>query len=160
MRTILIHGIALLSLALAAAGCRPDTDDHTVPPRAERNDEPISVSGCLTSGAEQKNFVLTAASAPLTSTAARVAGTTPTFTYELVGGENLDRHLGRQVTVHGRLADEKDDAEFTRRREEPVDEQTPRGQTPTVASKEEVNIEVRRLYVESVDSNGDTCTAG
>ena len=86
MRTILIHGIALLGLALAASGCRPDNGDHQVPPRVERGDDPISVQGCLTAGPEQENFVLTAASTPMTTTTARVAGQTqPTFTYELVG---------------------------------------------------------------------------
>ena len=160
MRTVLIHGIALLGLALAASGCRPDNGDHQVPPRAERGDDPISVQGCLTAGPEQENFVLTAASTPMTTTTARVAGQTqPTFTYELVGGQNLGQHVGQQVTVRGRLDDEKDDAEFEQQRESAVDEPTPRGETPTVTSTEQVEVEVRRIFVEGVEGTGQACNA-
>lgn len=159
MRMRLMNGLALMSLVLASSACRPDDRDHTVPPRAERSDEPISVSGCLTAGSEQQKFVLTARSAPLTSTAVRATGTAPTYTYELVGGENLARHLGRGVTVHGRLDEEEDSAEFERRREAPVDTATPRAETPTVTSTELVEIEVRRLFVESVVPSGESCEA-
>ena len=160
MRTVLIFAIALLSMALATAGCTPDNGDHQVPPRAERGDAPISVQGCLTAGPEQQKFVLTAASTPMTTTTARVAGQTqPTYTYELVGGQNLDQHAGQQVTVRGRLDDEKDDVDFEREREAVVDEPTPRGDTPTVTSTEEVEVEVRRIFVEAVEGTGQPCLA-
>jgi hypothetical protein len=160
MRTALILAIALLSMAMAAAGCTPDNGDHQVPPRAERGDDPISVQGCLTAGPEQQKFVLTAASTPMTTTTARVAGQTqPTFTYELVGGQNLDQHAGQQVTVRGRLDDEKDDAEFEQQREAVVDKTTPRGDTPTVTSTEQVEVEVRRIFVEAVEGTGQPCVA-
>lgn len=158
MRTVLIFAIALLSMAIVTAGCTPDNGDHQVPPRAERGDDPISVQGCLTTGADQQKFVLTAASTPLTTATARVAGQTqPTFTYELVGGQNLDRHAGQQVTVRGRLDDEKDDAEFEQERKAVVDEPTPRGDTPTVTSTEQVEVEVRRIFVEAVEATGQPC---
>ena len=160
MRTVLIFTIALLSMAMATAGCTPDNGDHQVPPRAERGDDPISVEGCLTAGPEQQKFVLTAASTPMTTTTARVAGQTqPTFTYELVGGQNLGQHAGQQVTVRGRLDEEKDDAEFEREREAVVDEPTPRGETPTVTSTEQVEVEVRRIFVEAVEGTGQPCAA-
>jgi hypothetical protein len=160
MRTVLIFATALLSMTMATAGCTPDNGEHQVPPRAERGDDPISVQGCLTAGAEQQKFVLTAASTPMTTTTARVAGRTqPTFTYELVGGQNLDQHAGQQVTVRGRLDDEKDDAEFEREREAVVDEPTPRGDTPTVRSTEKVEVEVRRIFVEAVEGTGQPCNA-
>jgi hypothetical protein len=60
---ICLMNITLIGLALAASACRPDDRDHTVPPRADRGDAPISVNGCLTAGPEQQKFVLTAASA-------------------------------------------------------------------------------------------------
>lgn len=160
MRTVLIVAIALLSMALATAGCTPDNGEHEIPPRAERGDDPISVQGCLTAGPEDQKFVLTAASTPMTTTAARVAGRTqPTYTYELVGGQHLDQHAGQQVTVRGRLDDEKDDAEFEREREAVVDEPTPRGDTPTVTSTEQVEVEVRRIFVEAVEGTGQPCVA-
>jgi hypothetical protein len=160
MRTVLIYGISLLSLALASTGCRPDDGDNQVPPRAERGDDPISVQGCLTAGPEQKKFVLTAASTPMTTTTARVAGQTqPTFTYELVGGQNLDQHVGQQVSIRGRLDDEKDDAEFEQQRESAVDQPTPRGDTPTVRSTEQIEVEVRRIFVEAVEGTGQACNA-
>jgi hypothetical protein len=160
MRIGLIYGIGVLSLALATTGCSPDEGDNRVPPRAERGDDPISVQGCLTAGPEQQKFVLTAASTPMTTTTARVAGQTqPTYTYELVGGQNLDQHAGHQVTVRGRLDDEKDDAEFEQQREAVVDEPTPRGDTPTVTSTEKVEVEVRRIFVEAVEGTGQPCLA-
>lgn len=160
MRTVLIVAIALLSMALATAGCTPDNGEHEIPPRAERGDDPISVQGCLTAGPEDQKFVLTAASTPMTTTTARVAGRTqPTYTYELVGGQYLDQHAGQQVTVRGRLDDEKDDAEFEREREAVVDEPTPRGDTPTVTSTEQVEVEVRRIFVEAVEGTGQPCAA-
>ena len=156
MRMSAIHVASLLSLALAATACRPD-NDHTVPPRAARGDAPVSVNGCLTAGPEQRRFVLTAASQPLTSTAVRAVGSAPTYTYELVGGENLDAHLGQRVTVHGRLDGVADSAEFEQQREEAVDTATPRGDTPTVTSTETVEIEVRRLFIESVEASTEPC---
>lgn len=49
MRTCLMN-VTLIGLALASSACRPDDRDHTVPPRADRGDAPISVNGCLTAG--------------------------------------------------------------------------------------------------------------
>jgi hypothetical protein len=160
MRNVLIYGISLLSLAFASTGCRPDDGDNKIPPRAERGDDPVSVQGCLTAGPNQQNFVLTASSNPMTTTTARVAGQTqPTFTYELVGGQNLGEHVGQQVSVRGRLDDAKDDAEFEQSRETAVDKPTPQGDTPTVTSTEEVEVEVRRIFVEAVERTGQSCTA-
>jgi hypothetical protein len=156
MTTSAIRVASLLSLALAGTACRPDKD-HTVPPRAESDNVPIRVNGCLTAGPDLKRFVLTAASAPLTSAAVRSTGAAPTYTYELFGGQNLAEHLGRRVTVHGRLDDVADSAAFEREREAAVDAATPRGDTPTVTSTEEVTIEVRRLFIESVDSTNESC---
>jgi hypothetical protein len=160
MRMRLLTGLTLMSLALTLSACRPDDRDHTVPPRADRSDEPISVAGCLTAGPEQQKFVLTAESTPLTSMAVRATGTATTFTYELVGGENLARYLGQRVTVHGRVDEEQDSAEFAREREAPVDSATPQGDTPTVTSTEVVEIEVRRLFIESVVPSSESCVAG
>ena len=159
MRMSAIHVATLLSLALAGTACRPDDNDHTVPPRAEGDNVPVTVNGCLTSGPNQQRFVLTAATEPMTSTAVRAAGAAPTFTYELVGGENLADHVGRQVTVHGRLDDAMDSAEFEEEQKARVDENTPRGETPTVKSTEEVEVEVRRLFIESVEASREPCNA-
>lgn len=160
MRMSVTCALGLASLAIAGSGCRPDDKDHTVPPRAARDSAPISVNGCLTAGPDQKRFVLTADAPPLSSTAVRSTGSSPTFTYELVGGQNLSEHLGRRVTVHGRLDAAQDSAEFERQRESAVDTPTPRGETPTVTSTEEVEIEVRRLFIESVEGTAEACLAG
>jgi hypothetical protein len=71
---ICLMNITLIGLALAASACRPDDRDHTVPPRADRGDAPISVNGCLTAGLEQQKVGLTAASAPMASAAVRASG--------------------------------------------------------------------------------------
>jgi hypothetical protein len=159
MRMSAIHVASLLSLALAGSACRPDDNDHTVPPRAEGDNVPVTVNGCLTAGPNQQRFVLTAATEPITSTAVRATGSAPTFTYELIGGRNLADHVGRHVTVHGRLDDAVDSAEFEKERKAPVDAPTPRGETPTVKSTEEVEVEVRRLFIESVEASSEPCTA-
>jgi hypothetical protein len=157
MRNSVTIVLSLLSLAAAGSACRPDGNDHTVPPRAEADNVPVTVNGCLTAGPDQKRFVLTAASEPMISTAVRSTGSAPTFTYELVGGQNLGAHVGRRVTVQGRLDDVVDSAEFEQERQDAVDTATPRGETPTVTSTQEVEIEVRRLFIESVDASGEPC---
>lgn len=166
MRPTHLIAVIPLSFALTATtACRPD-HERDIPPRAdaaapleaERGDDPVSVTGCLTAGPAQKNFVLTAEADPMTSTTARTAaGVLPTFTYELVGGDNLGQHLNRQVTVRGRLDEEKDAAEFERTRRSRAPEQTPDGDTPTVTSTEEVEVRVRRLFIESVTPTGQDC---
>ena len=163
--THLIAVIPLSFVLTATTACRPD-HEREIPPRAEaaapleaeRSDDPVTVTGCLTAGPAQKNFVLTAEADPMTSTTVRTAaGTAPTYTYELVGGDNLGQHLNRQVTVRGRLDEEKDRAEFeqTQRSRDPG--QTPDGDTPTVTSTEEVEVRVRRIFIESVSPTAQDC---
>ena len=169
MRTTYIAAVLPLSFALVTTtACRPD-HEREIPPRAEaaapeapqseRGDEPVEVTGCLTAGPAQKNFVLTAQPQPVGSVAPRVDNEKATFTYELVGGQNLAQHVNRQVTVRGRLDDEKDKAEFEQTQKSTEPEATPGGDTPTVTSTQEVEVRVRRIFIESVTPTAERCDA-
>ena len=101
--------------------------------------------------------MLTAEANPVNSTTARAgAGTLPTYTYELVGGQNLKDHPREQVTIKGRLDEDKDRVEVEKKeRSEQATDQ--KGSTPIVDLKQEVDLRVRRLFVESVTPTGQPC---
>lgn len=164
-RTHLLAVISLSFVLSATTGCRPDQERDVPPradaseqaaPRSERGDDPVEVTGCLTAGPEQKRFLLTAERNPIASASPRVDSEAPTFTYELVGGQDLGRHVNHQVTVRGRLDEEKDKAEFEQSQSKEA-EPTPRGDTPTVTSTEEVEVQVRRIFIESVTPTAEGC---
>lgn len=167
--------ISLASVTLFAGGCR-DTDDaaHDSAARSAGGSESaapagdanaargpeISVTGCLTANIDGRSYALTpsdTAGTPSERTL-QVPGR-ETVTYELVGnGEDFRRHANTVVTVRGR-----EDA--SARREQDVEheakaEQPPAAgakDTPTVETKEEVEVNVRRLHADNVVASGSAC---
>ena len=168
-RTVLLSSGVVLAAGCGGAADQPDgntsqasapaTEDSTMARGPE-----ISVTGCLTANLEGSSYALTptpetaAGSAP----AAAATPTTPTaqtFTYELVGDvEDFRRHANTVVTARGR-----EDASMRREgdmeRTDEAEQQPAAGtsQTPTVETKEEVDVNVRRLAVTTVVATGTTC---
>jgi len=170
--------IAVASVTLFAGGCR-DTDDqaHDNPAQnaggsAERGSvaesgatntargPEISVTGCLTANVDGRSYALTPSDT--TGTPSERTMQMPgreTVTYELVGnGEDFRRHANTVVTVRG-----TEDASARRQSDiERKDEAAQRPaagtkDTPTVETKEEVDVNVRRLHAGNIVATGDAC---
>ncbi|HEX8029170.1 MAG TPA: hypothetical protein VF491_11940, partial [Vicinamibacterales bacterium] len=80
-----------------------------------------------------------------------------THSYVLVGGDNLQAHLGKRVEVVGTVAGKAQDLEqkTTSKTEAPPTSGTT--DTPTVKTKEEIDLEVRQLHVRQVRDVAPTC---
>lgn len=159
----LVYVATSLSLALAGVACSParaDRADPTAtaatPPASDR--DTVKIEGCL-SGGDQGRLVLTAAPDPVATTVARAgAGDRDTHSYVLVGGDNLQSHIGKRVEVTGTLIGKPQEVEQETKRES----QSPsapgnREQTATVKTTEAVDIEIRQLQVAGVRELAATC---
>jgi hypothetical protein len=149
---------AALSFSFAGAACSSARGDE-----AERDTRPggsgdtVTISGCLSSSADGR-FALTAAPDAAVATIARAAADeAETHTYILIGGDNLQSHLGKRVEVTGTLTGKTQelDHDAKTRTEQP---KTSSGETPTVKTNEEVEISVRQMTVSQVREVAPTCT--
>lgn len=120
----------------------------------------LSVTGCLTAGLDGRSFALTPSDARPTEAgqALQMPGR-ETITYELVGNAtDFGRHANTIVTARGR-----EDVSVARKAEverEGESEQRPAAgsrDTPTVETKEKVEVNVKRLHVASVIGSGQAC---
>lgn len=120
----------------------------------------ISVSGCLTANLDGRSYALTPTDSA-TSPAERsmqMPGRT-TVTYELVGdAEDFRRHANTVVTARGREdASVRREADVERKDETEQRPSPGASDVPTVETKEEVEVDVRRLHVVSVAASGAVC---
>jgi hypothetical protein len=163
MQRVLILPIVCFSLALTAGACSRDRDRDATTARDTPDNDQIEVTGCLTANADTNQFVLTANSTALTSLTNRAgAGEAETYHYQLVGGNDLQQYVNKEVVVkgvrEGRGADvnmeskEKAEGTPTKRRGDEV--------TPAIASKGEIELQVERLNVASVTPTGAACQIG
>jgi hypothetical protein len=158
--------------ALFAAGCGDDDGNResAAPNNREVNEDrgnkdraalgpEISVSGCLTANLEGGSYALTPSDSTRSSAdrSVQMPGR-ETVTYELVGdAEDFRRHANTVVTARGREdAAVRRDAEVEREDESAQSAKSGSG-TPTVETKEEVEVNVRRLHVTSVVASGTAC---
>lgn len=152
--TLIILGAAL-NVAIAGAACSSARGNEGGDgDRASSSGDAVTIAGCLTG--QNGNFVLTAAPDAAAALAARtVADERETHSYVLVGGTNLQDQVGKRVEVVG----------IVEGRERGIDHDSKKttagapasGDTPTVSTKEEVEIEVRRLNVREVRAVAGTC---
>lgn len=136
------------------------TAPATVPDTENARGPELSVTGCLTANLDGRGYALTPSDTA--NTPAERSMQMPgreTVTYELVGtAADLSPHANMVVTVRGREdASARREAELERKDE--AEQQPAAGvkDTPTVETKEEVEVNVRRLHVESVVASGNTC---
>ena len=151
-----IYAAAILTLAIAGAACSSVRGDEDRDGRATGSGDTVTIAGCLTSGPDGR-FALTAAPDAAVATAARaMADERTTHSYVLVGGENLQAHVGKRVEVTGALTGNGDDIDedTTRTTEAP---RSGGGDTPTVKTKEEIELEVRQLKVNQIRDVAPTC---
>jgi hypothetical protein len=148
---------AALILALAGARCSPAKGDERVAGGPNGSGDAVTISGCLTAGPNGQ-FALTAAPDAAVSTAARAMNDErETHSYVLVGGENLTQHLGKRVEVTGTIAGKTQEMEQNAKKTTETAPATSGGDTPTVKTKEEIDLEVRQLHVRDVKSVAPTC---
>jgi hypothetical protein len=119
----------------------------------------VTVAGCLNGGPDGR-LVLTAAPDPGVTAAARPGmGERDTHSYVLVGGNNLQQHIGKRVEVSGSLVGKQEELERQSKSQSqsPTATGTSGRETPTVETKEEVDLEARQLNVGNVRELAPTC---
>ena len=154
MRFTTILALFALSVSATAAAQQPDTA------AAKRDDDrkPITVVGCLQTGAQPNQFVLAATADDLAKgVAVATSGGVPNVTYVLSGGSNLGAHVGHRVEIIGRTSGkamkaESSDSKVTRQR-------VPDKPDPKVETKEKATIEMRDLQIENLKMVSTSCAA-
>ncbi len=153
--TLIVLAVAL-NVAIAGAACSSargnESGDEA---RASGSGDAVTIAGCLTG--QDGNFVLTAAPDAAGAVAARAVGDErETRSYVLSGGTNLQEHLGKRVEVVGTIEGGAGRIDHDASKKTTAAAPTG-GDTPTVATKEEVEIEARRLSVREVRPVAGTC---
>ena len=122
-----------------------------------RGEDTVTVAGCL-SAAEDGRFALTAAPDAAVSTTARAMDDErDTHTYLLIGGDNLQAHLGKRVEVKGTLTGKKLDMEQESSKKTEAAPAASGGDTPTVKTTEDIDMTARQLNVRDVRELAPTC---
>ncbi len=158
-----IYVAASLSLVIASAACSNSSgagrDSAATPAESTRTSRgTFTVEGCLSAGTDGR-MVLTAAPDAAGATAARIGMGTDreTHSYVLLGGENLQAHLGKRVQIAGTLVGDTQDLEQTEKAKSESAPASAGGETPTVKTKEEIDVEIRQLNVANVRELAPTC---
>ena len=153
----LICAAAALNLAIAVACSSARGDEPAAGDRAAGSGDESTIAGCL-SGTSDGRFVLTAAPDAAVSTAARAMDNErDTHTYVLIGGDNLQAHLGKRVEVVGSVEGKKQEMEQESSKKTEASPATTGGDTPTVKTTEDIDMEVRQLVVREVRDLAPTC---
>jgi hypothetical protein len=160
MSRALIYSVLCLSFAVGA--CSRDRG-NIEPQAADAGDrEQVEVTGCLASNPNTNAFVLTANQTALTQLTNRAAaGEAESFHYQLVGGSDLQQHVGREVVVKGSIEGDGKDVNL-KTTETRSGEPSSRNEqvTPAVESTQEIEMQVERLNVTSVTPTGAACQIG
>jgi hypothetical protein len=142
----------------AATGASPG--QTATPGAMPEHGQDLSITGCLTAGLDGRGFALTPSdSRPTEAGQALQTPGRETITYELVGNaRDLERHANTIVTARGREdVSVARDAEVEREDESEQQPATGSSRTPTVETKEKVEVTVKRLHVASVVASGEAC---
>jgi hypothetical protein len=157
------HDIVLalgFTLAIFGAACSSARgSEEAADTGADGSGDSVTIAGCL-SGTQDGRFALTAAPDAAASAAARsvMGDERETHSYILVGGDNLQQHLGRRVEVVGTLTGGEREIEHDAKKEAEVPNATGGDERPTVKTTEEVEVEVRTLQVRDVRPVAGQCT--
>ena len=151
-KRLLICAAAALNLVIAAA-CSSARGDE----RDGDDGDTVTVAGCLTSS-EDGRFALTAApDAAISTTARAMDNERDTNSYVLVGGDNLQAHVGKRVEVTGTLTGKTQDMEQESSKKTSTAPADGGDDTPTVKTTEDIDVNVRQLNVREVRAVSPTC---
>ena len=153
----LVLGSTLVIFATACSSARGDEERSGA--ASSGSGDSVAIAGCL-SGTQDGRFALTAAPDGVAATAGRaVAGDErETHSYILIGGDNLQQHVGRRVEVIGTLSGNSRQVEHDAKTKAEVPNATGGGGNPTVKTTEEVEVQVRQLNVREVRPVAGDCT--
>ncbi len=146
------------NLAMYGAACSSASgNEEAAAGRAGGSGDEVSVQGCL-SGSEGR-FALTASPDAGVAIAGRaVSGDErETHSYVLVGGSNLQQHLGKRVEVVGTVSGRSTQVEHEAEKKQAEPDATGGSETPTVKTSEDVEIQVRQLNVREVRPVAGDC---
>ena len=154
----LICAVAAVNLAIGGAACSSTRgEEASKSGRDSGSGDAVTIAGCLTSGADGR-FALTAAPDAAVATAARAMDNErDTHSYVLIGGDNLQSHLGKRVEVVGTVTGKTQDFEREATRKTEAPPATAGGDTPTVKTTEDIDMTVRQLNVQTVRELAPTC---
>ena len=117
----------------------------------------MTIAGCLSAGPDGRYALTAAPDAAVATTARAMDNERDTHTYVLVGGENLQAHLGKRVEVTGTVTGKTRDMEHEATKKTEATPATGGGDTPTVKTTEDIDVEVRQLNVRQVRDVAPTC---
>ena len=151
-----ISGLALVVLSVSATASAQQAG--TAAAKREGDTKPLTVVGCLQTGAQANQFVLAATADPIAKgVAVATTGAVPNVTYVLSGGTNLGAHVGHRVEITGRstgTAQRAVSTDSNMKRESIPDKPDPK-----VETKEKATIELRDLQVENLKMVSTSCAA-
>ncbi len=148
--------LAVIALSVSATVNAQQTDTKTT--KRDDDRKPATVVGCLQTGAQPNQFVLTATADSLAKgVAVATSGAVPNVTYVLSGGTNLAAHVGHRVEISGRTSGHAQKAVSTDTNVKR--ESIPNKPDPKVETKEKATIEMRDLQVESLKMVSTSCAA-
>jgi hypothetical protein len=118
--------------------------------------KPITVVGCLQTGAQPNQFVLSNTADPLAKgVAVAISGVIPNVTYLLSGGTNLAAHVGHRVEITGTTSGKAQKSVTTGSSVREIE--VPNRPDPKVETKEKAAIEVRDLNIQSLKMVATNC---
>ena len=151
-----ISGLALVVLSVSATASAQQAG--TAAAKRDSDTKPITVVGCLQTGAQANQFVLAATADPIAKgVAVATTGAVPNVTYVLSGGTNLGAHVGHRVEITGRTTGNAQRAVSTDSNMKR--ESIPDKPDPKVETKEKATIEMRDLQVENLKMVSTSCAA-
>jgi hypothetical protein len=147
--------LAIFVLSVSATMNAQQADTKTT---KQDDRKPTTVVGCLQTGAQPNQFVLSATADPLAKgVAVATTGAVPNVTYVLSGGTNLAAHVGHRVEITGRTSGSAQKASSTDSNVKR--ESVPNKPDPKVETKEKIAIEMRDLQIESLKMVSTSCAA-
>ena len=148
--------LAIFVLSVSATVNAQQADTKTT--RKDDDRKPVTVVGCLQTGAQPNQFVLSATADPLAKgVAVATTGAVPNVTYVLSGGTNFAAHVGHRVEITGRTSGNAQKAVATDSNVKR--ESIPNKPDPKVETKEKIAIEMRDLQIESLKMVSTSCAA-
>jgi hypothetical protein len=119
----------------------------------------VRVTGCVTMNRQSNMYVLTASPDPMARAVDGLTEAPTSITYQLVGGQGLQNHIGHREEVVGRIvSDEAITAEAETRTSATARDAVPKDKdTPKVQTKTEVKVKAQTLRVESFRHVEDSC---
>jgi len=150
--------VAALNFAVAGAACSSARgDERDADKNANGSGDTVTIAGCLSAGQDGR-FALTAApDSAVAMTARAMDDERDTHSYVLIGGDNLQAHIGKRVEVIGTVSGRTQDMEHKDTKKTESAPATSGGDTPTVKTQEEIDLEVRQLNVRQVRDLAPTC---